>query len=419
SSTTTDVSVYDRLVWPEGELESLLVSGERRRELLAYFGPDEYAALVPLARAAAAADFDSSRIVYLVPGIMGSQLGAARPPPLPADLLWIDPVDFQHGGLLRLALEADVGGDADIEACGPVVYNHLRLKLALAAEGFVVRTFAYDWRRGVLELGRRLAARLAADGSPRCAIVGHSMGGLVARAALLHAGERIDRIVTVGTPHAGSFATLQALRGVHGTVRRLAQLDPRHTAEALATRVFAGFPSLYDLLPRASRVDWFDASSWPTAGPQPRHAELARAATLELPRDPERIACIVGCGEATVTDAEHVDAQLRYHFTRAGDGTVPLASALLEGHATHYVPLLHGELPRDARVARAVCDLLSSGTTSALPHHPPRLGTGDLVLDEQSMREQYNDKLDWQHLAPEQRHAWLDGLNAPARLALA
>jgi hypothetical protein len=40
-----DVSLYDRFVWPAGVVEQLLCSGERRRELAAYFGEAEYATL--------------------------------------------------------------------------------------------------------------------------------------------------------------------------------------------------------------------------------------------------------------------------------------------------------------------------------------------------------------------------------------
>ena len=51
---SSEVSPYDRLVWPEGQVEQWLVSGEHRRELLAYFGDSEYASLRALAIAAAA-----------------------------------------------------------------------------------------------------------------------------------------------------------------------------------------------------------------------------------------------------------------------------------------------------------------------------------------------------------------------------
>ncbi len=411
SDVTPDgVSIYDRLVWPDGALEHYLASGEHRRELIAYLGETEYIALAPLARLAAATPKDPRRRVLLVPGIMGSQLGVRRPPPLPDDLLWIDPVDFQRGGLLRLGLEHD-----DVTSCGPVVYSYLRLKLNLAARGHTVGCFDYDWRHGVVELGRRLAARLATDGDEPCALVCHSMGGLVARAALASDPARVGRIITLGTPHAGAYSPLQALRGVYGTVRRLAQLDPLHTAEDLADLVFAGFPSLYDMLPRGGALDWLDAASWPDSAPRPRVAELSRTALLQLPTDPDRIFCIAGTGQPTVTDARVEGGELRYVLTGHGDGTVPLASALLAGHAGRCVEVAHSELPRDPQVTTAVIDVLATGTTARLPAHEPvaSLPVPPLEVTDTQLRQLFTAKLDWQQLSSEDRRAWFDSLNAP------
>jgi triacylglycerol esterase/lipase EstA (alpha/beta hydrolase family) len=46
---------------------------------------------------------------------------------------------------------------------------------------------------------------LAATGAAQVVIVGHSMGGLVARAYLRHfGGDKVRRVITVGTPHQGS-----------------------------------------------------------------------------------------------------------------------------------------------------------------------------------------------------------------------
>jgi hypothetical protein len=40
-SDSSAISAYDRMVWPEGQVEQWLVSGEHRRELHAYFGDTE------------------------------------------------------------------------------------------------------------------------------------------------------------------------------------------------------------------------------------------------------------------------------------------------------------------------------------------------------------------------------------------
>ena len=166
---------------------------------------------------------------------------------------------------------------------GPVLPpTYVPLQLALQAGGCDVVMHAYDWRRSILETGRELAARLAADPAPEIHIIAHSMGGLVARAALgAAANARVDRLITVATPHGGSFAPVQALRGIYPLVRRLAALDRRHDAGQLAGEVFCGFPSLYEMLPTAAAgcgIDLFDEANWPRGGPAPDAALLRRGA---------------------------------------------------------------------------------------------------------------------------------------------
>jgi pimeloyl-ACP methyl ester carboxylesterase len=61
----------------------------------------------------------------------------------------------------------------------------------------------------------------AATGAPRVVIVGHSMGGLVARAWLRrHGAAHVARIVTVGTPHHG---TGLAALGIGANARQMRQ----------------------------------------------------------------------------------------------------------------------------------------------------------------------------------------------------
>ncbi|MEO8847902.1 MAG: alpha/beta fold hydrolase [Casimicrobiaceae bacterium] len=66
--------------------------------------------------------------------------------------------------------------------------------------------------RFVEQLDARIRSACAATGAAQVMIVGHSMGGLIARAYLrTHGGARVARVVTLGTPHHGSrFAWLAA-----------------------------------------------------------------------------------------------------------------------------------------------------------------------------------------------------------------
>ncbi len=158
-SPADHVTPYDRFAWSDTVVEHLLASGEHPRELTAYFGASEYAALAALAREAqrVPVSADAPR-VYLVPGIMGSQLGRMRRAPLPNDILWLDPVDISLGqlALLRLPVAGSPPVTAEehkhpplqdepvspqetqIVSLGVVLFTYLRLKLHLRIRG--VRT---------------------------------------------------------------------------------------------------------------------------------------------------------------------------------------------------------------------------------------------------------------------------------------
>lgn len=403
-----DVSVYDRLVWPEGQVEQWLATGEHRRELVAYFGEGEYEKLRMLAIAAAAITPDPRRIVFFLPGIMGTQLALPRDRPTPNNLLWLDPTDIQDGRLSLLAVPGE-----NLIVTGAMPYTWLPLKLALHAAGFTMRGFAYDWRRDLSESAAAFARELAECPEGEISVVGHSMGGLVAHAALASdAGDRVRMLVTLGTPHGGSFAPVQAVRGVYPLVRRLAQLDPAHTPEALARDVFSSFHSLYQMLPRDHHPDLIEPRNWPRSGPQPNATLLARAPLFNPGGSDPRIQAIAGHGFLTTVGVAEVGEEFWYRYEYSGDGTVPVTRATLRGSPAWYCPVAHNELPRDAGVQAAVVDLLS-GRRPALATAPPAQQDQPVSASDSEMRRQLNGKLDWAGMDPDQRRTFLDSLNAP------
>jgi len=410
------VSPYDRLVWPEGAIEHLLATGQRRREVMAYLGDDEYQLLQPMAVAAAAASADRNHCVFIVPGIMGSQLGIPRQSPLPDNLLWLDPTDFQLGHLDLLALPGP-----EIRSCGPVLYSYLALKFALQIAGFTVRYFDYDWRRDVQELGGVLARRIAEQRAEHPAvgisIVGHSMGGLVGRAALLtEPGSCIQHLVTLGTPHDGCFAPVLALRGVYPLIRRVAQLDPQRSAETLARDVFATFHSLYQMLPRPrTGLDLLDPRNWPRTGPQPNATLLARVPMLQLGGADGRITAIAGCGFPTVTAAALVHDDFYYRLELGGDGTVPTTRAVLPEVPAWYCNVSHSELTRSTAVQSAVVNLLS-GIAPDLSPTPRHDRAPPYMVSDRELRMQFVEKIDWAQLSPAARRHFLDSLNEPVSM---
>jgi pimeloyl-ACP methyl ester carboxylesterase len=113
--------------------------------------------------------------------------------------------------------------------------------------------FPYDWRRDnrvSAELLRRLVRRelprwaaTLADGEPKVILIGHSMGGLVAKYYLdaLGGWQQCRALLTFGTPFRGSVKALDLL--VNGISKYGVE------AEALSELV-RRFTSVYQLLPR-------------------------------------------------------------------------------------------------------------------------------------------------------------------------
>jgi pimeloyl-ACP methyl ester carboxylesterase len=410
-----DISIYDRLWRSDAETCALLAQGAARRELIAVFGVTEYALLATLARQAQAARRRSAESVYLLPGIMGSQLGTLRSAGEPPGLLWLDPQDVIGGALSRLKMP-DIAG---LSTLGAIPYSYLALQLRLRAAGFAVTVHDYDWRMNLDDLAEAFAARLRQDAAPGIYIIAHSMGGLIARRAMQSADlGRVRRLVTLGTPHGGSYGAVQAIRGTYPVVRRLAALDRAHDADFLASQVFSTFPSLYQMVPRAGggcSADLFDASRWPQSGPRPdpRLLDAGRAFTTDLSADEPRCVAICGTLQRTVTGLRLERDEFLYQVSDAGDGTVPLASAQLAGSHNYFVRCEHSALPRSATVARAVLELLRQGRTTRLASIASTRNAREVSVSDAQLRTTWNEKIDWTAMTPEERRRYLNQLNQP------
>ena len=411
------ITPYDRLALDEATLIDMLASPARYDVLAEYFGQALYSELRKLARAVRRRRAAPGRRVYLLPGIMGSQLGFVRGGNRPNDILWLDPIDFNFGRLSELKLP----GNPRLVALGAMNYSYLKLTLSLRQAGFDAVLLDYDWRQDIASLGGALAARIAADGCDDVALIGHSMGGLVARAALTHpAGAQVSRVVMLGTPNHGSLAAVQALRGTYSVVRKLGMLDLRHDAEYLAHEVFSSFPGLHELLPsgdRAGARDLFDIGNWPSEGPAPDPGLLRAAAGLPqrlAPAD-ERFVCVVGCNRITATRVSLRDGDFEYEYSLRGDGTVPMALAKLEGARNRYVDCDHSDLPLSDRVIAGTLDLLKTGATRRFASSPRIRSQSRSRVRDAELRREYQGKIDWPQMSAAERRDFLDNLNEPPR----
>ncbi|CAM3680813.1 alpha/beta fold hydrolase [Roseateles saccharophilus] len=169
---------------------------------------------------------------------------------------------------------------------------------ALAALGYRPLGLRYNSGRAIWRNGAELAALLEELPGP-ITLLGHSMGGLVARSAIAQAGRgrwprRLARLVTLGTPHLG--APLE--RGGQQLQQLLAVSPYSRPLAALAARRSAGIRDLR----HASLLE----------------ADADRASRIPLPAG---VACYA---VAATTAGKPTGSPARW----LGDGLVPVASAL-------------------------------------------------------------------------------------------
>jgi pimeloyl-ACP methyl ester carboxylesterase len=367
-----------------------------------YFGAAAYSELKELAAAAKDVRTRAAARVLILPGMMGSRLGA-----------WMDPARIGAGELADLT----VGDGKALKVNGVLLFAYAKLMLRLKLDGWDAAFFAYDWRQGIDELGAELAARIAAQDKP-VMLIAHSMGGLVARMAAASLPKRaVRRLILLGTPNRGTFAPLQALRGTYPFVRWLARLDGRHSSRYLAEKVFGSFPGLYQLLPmqrRFSRIDLSDPRCWPKDAPRPDPSLLEKACAVlrGLDRPDSRVIQVIGVNQETIVGVRRTAGGFEYAMSLNGDGTVAVASALLPGATAYFVDELHGNLANNPAVIRAVIDLVRRGHTRELSRH--RMGWRAPVrrIDDAGLRRGRLPKIDWRRLDSAQREAVLKELDA-------
>ena len=140
---------------------------------------------------------------------------------------------------------------SDVEAAGtPILLVHgmvdnrsifTLLRLGLRRRGFGRVTsmnyspFTADVRVAAAQLAEEVEALVAETGYERIHVVGHSMGGLIARYYVTRLGgdERVHTLVTLGTPHQGTYTAYgwhnqltRQLRPGSGLMRELDQPVP-------------------------------------------------------------------------------------------------------------------------------------------------------------------------------------------------
>jgi pimeloyl-ACP methyl ester carboxylesterase len=388
-----------------------LALGKRVMALREYFGPATYAELRRLAPLARRAKRRPGPRVLIVPGIMGSRLAGRIGNGQKSRMLWIDPLSIAAGGIRDLVLP----GARILQPEGVLLYAYAKLRLEMQLAGFAVELHAYDWRLGLDRSGLQLAEHIRALDGP-VILVGHSMGGLVARMAMRLLPQRcVRRLIMVGTPNFGSYAPVQAFRGTYPFVRKVAILDPEHSPEHFAATVFKTFPGLYQLLPPRQRLDGtdlYEPGAWPDSGPKPDMTLLAQAAVVRAGLAPpdSRMRQIIGFDRRTIVAVRRGAGGFDYELGLAGDGTVPVALARLPRVPSYFVAEWHANLANNAAVIRAVVELARRGRTTALPQRWRARRALPEYVDDQALQAGDGPKIDWRALGPAQRAGLLRSL---------
>ncbi len=336
-------------------------------------------------------------IVVLLPGIMGSNLAQNDSPK------WMRLSALMAGALvddLHIAANDITAESAMDDFYGNMVRH-------LAAQGYDVEVFPYDWRLSLKQAGRQLNKRLTSllEHKQPIKILAHSMGGLLVRQLMLDAADEQNqdaiwpkfrgfsssRVVLLGTPWRGSHLITEVLSGHSSRVRQLYLLDLKHTKKHILKTVGA-FPGVLELLPLdepALRNDeeWQRLLNASGRGVPPLHPDALvqfkkyhSALATALPADEfARITYVAGHHAKTVDGYTFKYRRffkretLRYTTTPFGDGSVTWARGIpsqLPVQQVFYTEVEHGMLCAEPALFEGIVELLEQGTTNKFADAP-------------------------------------------------
>jgi pimeloyl-ACP methyl ester carboxylesterase len=328
--------------------------------------------------------------IVFVPGIFGSLLGVSFGPRARGYFVWVSPETALTGQLLQLQLANDgvspgpLTFGVSLSPLGLIRETYGPMIAWMNAQPWNVLTVPYDWRLSVLVSARAVLATInAAFGQAPIIFVCHSMGGLVARAVyalLVQAGQggQVAGMVTMGTPHFGSWAIQRGFFGIepfYALLQRAAGLLgpwlPGYREDFLDA-IVASWPGWYELAP------WRDSGPLAIADPATAQAlyqvgtyaggnryvrqDLLNAAAVTqdflAPAIPfGQVRCIRGKNYVTAYEVNPPNplSQVNgYKYTGGGDGTVPIDNATVASAFNTDLQSLHGEMPLDQHVWAAV-----------------------------------------------------------------
>ena len=405
---TNYMTPADRLqAIPFEQLVNDMQAGQHQADLEAVFGPALAAEMMTLVADTPPMMAAERPRIVLLPGIMGSTLDNTMGQ---AGRIWINIPAILGGKLRLLTLNEHAQAHDPTVQIEPTnlfapVYLPLRIHLS-RFRGCDVHVLPFDWRFPPARAAQRLhhlIIQLRTQSQEPIHLVGHSMGGLVARSYCAQypeeAVEALAQVIMLGTPNAGAVETIRNLT-IGGNqiqlIRRLTSLTSSiHEWALIQNRDVYDFvrslPGVYALLPVPPQGYAGAAFPYPFAlgfdhfrYDAYRIAELSAARLAEAARDlasapqalPVPTMVIAGTGIPTSYGVQlhfAADEAPQFDFdaytTSDGDGTVLVNSALaLPGADWRFVREgRHGDLPLYPNVRRAILMLVHGDEAYELP----------------------------------------------------
>lgn len=263
---------------------------------------------------------------------------------------------------------------------------------AIDAAGYTSIPYYYDWRQTAANTSDKFNSFISGSlaSKEKFDIVGHSFGGLVARAYIESKKEnsRVDRLLTVGTPHQGSIFAYPAWSGgemwlddasmrLGYTIMKIGCLRRGLSAREMVNNTL---PSIQNLLPTFDYIRDLKGQLKPVSKQIAKNNWLPTP--FESPYFDTTIKTIVGTGYATlktleVKGAGKLDTRLgnwldgeptKNNTYGDGDGTVLAESAQLPGALHTALPLSHAALIYDSLGINTIINLLN-GDYATEPLH--------------------------------------------------
>ncbi len=246
-------------------------------------------------------------------------------------------------------------------------------KNAGLVEGDTLLPFYYDWRQPVKKSGKQLLEFLNNYPGGKFNILGHSLGGLVARSCLEfepECKEKINKIITAGSPHRGAVGAYYLWNGVIPSEDPLIKIFGELLIGLNRKNLRVVAPSIGNFLPIFDYINWHSYSVMDPINKNPYLESLPNnngAGVLttfsgNLPSvTPEKLA-VYPPSTLLLRQDLWLDGVPFKKFMGTGDNTVLDSSAAIPGLDNFKFSSSHPGLVGDTQPQQKILDLFELST---------------------------------------------------------